>query len=311
MTQLHVVIGATGALGAAIVQHLRADELPVRALARNVELAESMLPEETEIVPVDALDPDSVRAGCEGASVIYSGLYVPEKLNEVAATLVSVATATGARLVFPSNTDVYGPPQQVPFPETHPHLPTSPRGKRRAQAEQMMMEAHARGEAQIVIARIASLYGAHIRGSYMASVFENAMGGKKAYWLGNLDVPHNMLYVPDAAAACILLGTASDTAGFAWHITGDGPLTGREFMNKIYTAYGVPPNFAVRSRTMFQVVGTVIPDAKRLLDVMYQFEKPFVMDGSRFATRFPDFVYTAHDVGIQDTADWFKAELGE
>lgn len=308
MSNLHVVVGATGALGSAIVQHLHAEGANVRALARNRELAESMLPDGIDIQPVEATEAESIGVGCHGASAIYNCLYLPERAPEIADHMIAAAGATGARLIYPSNPDVYGPPLIHPIPESHPHDAQSARGKRRIALEQKLMDAHQRGAAEIVIGRLSSLYGAHMRGSLMAAVFDNARLGKKSYWLGNLDVPHDTVYAPDVAAALVLLAEASDVAGRAWHIPGPDALTGREFLTQVYQAFGRAPNIGARSRTFVKTLSFIAPDAKKLLEIMYQFDQPFCMDGAMLAAKFPDFRFTPHADAIADTAAWMKAE---
>ncbi|MCX6018064.1 MAG: NAD-dependent epimerase/dehydratase family protein [Chloroflexi bacterium] len=308
MNSLHVVVGATGTLGSALVQHLHAEGAQVRALARNRDLAESMLPDGVEIRPVDALDAASFTEGVDGAAVVYNCLYAPEHLEKIAGHLLTAAGAAHARLVFPSNPDVYGPPQIYPIPETHPHDATSVRGRRRIALEAMLLAAHERGDVEIVIGRLASFYGAHLHGSLLASVFENARLSRKLFWLGRLDAAHDMLYAPDAAAAFALLGSHADAAGQVWHIPGPGGITGRAFLNMIYTAFGKQPNIGTRSRLFVQLLSYIAPDAKRLLEIMYQFDQPFCMDGTKFAQTFPAFEYTPHEVGIHDTVEWYNAE---
>jgi nucleoside-diphosphate-sugar epimerase len=310
MSSLHVVIGATGTLGSALVQHLHAEGAEVRALARNRELAESMLPEGVDIRPVDALDADSIRQGCTGAAYVYNCLYTPKQAPEVVEHLIAAARDARARLIYPSNPDVYGPPLIHPIPETHPHDATSSRGKRRIAIEETLMAAHQRGDAEVVIGRLASLYGAHLRGSLMAAVFDNARLGKKSFWLGSLDVVHDMLYAPDAAAALALLAHQRDAAGQSWHISGPEALTGRQFLTLIYNAFGRQPNIDTRTRTFVKVLSFVTPDAKKLLEVMYQFDQPFSMSSAKLLTAFPEFHFTPHEDAAKDTAEWFLAEHG-
>ncbi len=310
MSELHVVIGATGALGSGIVHHLQAEGLPVRALARNLELAQSMLPDDTDIAEVDALDLPALKAACAGATHIYNCLYIGGQLSEITNVMLEAAASTGALLIFPSNTDVYGIPQQLPIPESHPHTATGERASKRIETERTLLGAHERGEVPVIIPRLAALHGAHIRGSFMANIFESALRGKKAFWLGSLEAPHNVLYVPDAAAACVLLATSPDTAGQVWHVNGGEALTGDDLLKRIFRAFGKTPNIGLRTRMTFRMLGTLLPDAKRLLDVMHQFEKPYVLDGAKLAQRFPGFEFTPHDIAIADTVEWFTAEFG-
>ncbi len=308
MAELHAVFGASGALGAAVVHHLtEAEGLPVRAIARDPTKAAEMLPDGVEILACDAIDPESVITACKGASVIYNCIYAGDKLELVTRNLLAGARAAGARLVYPSNGLVYGPLQHIPATEDHPLAANSRRGLMRRVAESLVMEAHARGEVPAVIARLATFYGAHVRGTFMSMIFEAAYQGHKAVWFGRLDVPHDLLYLPDAAAACVLLALNDEAYGQTWHVPGAGPLTGEEFIRRVFKAYGKTPKIGARGRTFFRLAGLVAPRISDVAEVLYQFEQPFVLDGAKFAAAYPDFEYTPHDVAIQDTVNWYRA----
>jgi nucleoside-diphosphate-sugar epimerase len=307
MSELHVVAGATGALGSAIVQQLCAEGLPVRALIRNRALAESMLPDGVELVEFDAIDAGSVKAICADASHVYHCVYSPDKLEHVASALAVAARDAKARLIFPSNADVYGPPQATPMTESHPLNAVTERGKWRASIEQSLYDLP---DLDFVLLRLGTMYGAHIRGTFMSVIFESVLKDQKTFWLGALNAANSLVYVPDVAAAAVLLARAANASGQSWHIAHPDPLTGEQFMSKVWTHYGKTPNYGLRSATLFKVVGALVPDARRLSQVLYQFEKPFVLSSAKFAERFPSFEFTPHDVGVQDTVDWFKDEYG-
>jgi nucleoside-diphosphate-sugar epimerase len=310
MSELHTVFGASGALGSAIVHHLHAEGLPIRAVARNVEHATDVLPDGIDIMQCDATDATSVMAAAHEATVIYNCTYVGDQIKEVASNLMAAAREAGARLVNPSNALVYGPLQQVPASEEHPQKPTSRRGMLRKDIDNMMMEAHDKGEIQVVIPRLATFYGAHVTGTFMAAVFESANVNRKAMWFGRLDQPHDLVYLPDAAAVCVLLATNDAAYGQAWHVPGAGAMTGSDFITKVYQGFGQQPKMTTRGKTFFQLAGIVAPRILDMVEVMYQFEQPFVLDGSKFAEAYPDFEYTPHDIGIADTVEWYKAFFG-
>jgi uncharacterized protein YbjT (DUF2867 family) len=58
---MHVVFGASGALGTAIVQNLAKQNKPVRAVVRDVGRARKVLPRSAEIVAADASKPESIK----------------------------------------------------------------------------------------------------------------------------------------------------------------------------------------------------------------------------------------------------------
>ena len=66
------------------------------------------------------------------------------------------------RIVFSSSATVYGAPDQVPIPETHPLRPTNPYGWSKAMVEQMIMDwGHAKPEVAGVNLRYFNPVGAH------------------------------------------------------------------------------------------------------------------------------------------------------
>ena len=313
MSELHVVLGASGALGCAVVHHLvEAEGLPVRAVARDANKAAEMLPEGAEIAACDVVtDREGLSAACRGAGVIYNCVYVTGQLREVTNNVLAAAKQAGARLVQPSNGLVYGPLRQVPATEDHPQAPTSRRGMLRKEIEMTMLWAHERGEVPVVLPRLPTFYGAHVLGTFISAIFEAAYKDKRAFWLGRLDVPHDFIYLPDAAAACVLLALNDKAYGQAWHVPGSGPLTGQEFIQRVFAAFGKPPKVGVRPGGLFRLFGLFSSQVAEIGEVMYQFERPFILDGAKFAAAYPDFTYTPHGVGIEDTARWYAGYLDE
>ncbi|PJF46765.1 MAG: NAD-dependent dehydratase, partial [Chloroflexi bacterium] len=98
--------------------------------------------------------------------------------------------------------------------------------------------------------------------------------------------------------------------GQTWHVPGAGPLTGEEFIRRVFEAYGKTPKIGARGRAFFRLAGLVAPRIREVAEVLYQFEQPFVLDGAKFAAAYPDFEYTPHDVAIQDTVNWYRAYFG-
>jgi nucleoside-diphosphate-sugar epimerase len=307
MNQTHIVFGATGALGQALTLRLLAEEVPVRAVARNADRARELLPESVEIVTADATDIATVQAACQDAAVIYNCVYVTAQYwPTVTENFLATARDNGARLVFPTNIHPYGPLQEIPATEDHPRNATSQRGKLRIEMEQKLLDANKAGDAQVVIPRFAALYGPTVRDGFLSLIFEGALKKAKAWWYGNLDMPYDLLYTDDAAMACLLLATGENTTDQVWQVPGAGALTGREFITQVYTAAGAPLNMAARGRGTFQALGLVYAPARAMLEVLYEFEQPLVMEGAKFAKTFPDFSYTPHSNAIRETLNFYK-----
>lgn len=310
MTETHVVLGATGALGIAIVQLLAEEGKTVRAVVRDMNLAREIIPSRAGIVAHDLSKPGAAIDACAGATIVYDCINIrysewAKRLPGITANVLAATREAGARLVFPSTVFGYGPLQTTPATEKHPLAATGKKGRLRNRLEEELMEAHHDGEVPVVIPRFPDFYGPFVLGPLMSPIFEAALAGKTAGWPGALDVPHDLVFVEDAARACIRLADTEDAYGRSWHVPGPGPITGGRFMEMVFNAAGKTPHVKLLSRRLFRLFGLLIPDAGEMTELMYLFEQPMILDGSDFAARFPDFRYTSHEDAIRQTAEWF------
>lgn len=315
MSDTHVVFGAAGALGSAIVRKLVERGEAVRAIVRDPEYARELLPDRVAIVPGTAEDLESAVSGCRGAAVVYHCANVrysewTSSLPRATENILEGAREAGARLLFPGNVYSYGKFQTDPATEEHPTAATSKKGILRRQLEETLMGAHEAGDVRVVIPRYPDFYGINVINPIFAPIFESALAGKSAAWPGKLDVPHSLIFVEDAAEAAILLGGAEDAFGQMWHVPGPEPLTGRQFIELIFREAGNPPRTRSLSGIMFRLFGIFVPDAGEMVELLYQFEQPMVLDGRKFARAFPHFQYTPHQEAVRRTLEWFRQRAG-
>ena len=128
---------------------------------------------------------------------------------------------------------------------------------------------------------------------------------KRVRWLGSLDQPHTLNYLEDMARSLVTLGERDEADGQVWHLPSAEPLTGREFLELLFEAQK-PPNVAVVSRPMIRIGGLFYPLLRELNETLYQFERPFVSDASKFQAAFGPFEPTPHRAAVSRTVDWFR-----
>jgi nucleoside-diphosphate-sugar epimerase len=311
---MHIVFGAGGALGASVVRNLAQQNKAVRAVVRGVDRARKVLPSSVEIVEADASKPDSIKPAFQNASVIYHCVNVPyDKWTEimplVTDNILAGAIESQANVVFPGNVYVYGPFQKIPTTEDHPLAATTKKGRLRIALEKKLMDAHNNGKIKTVIPRFPDYYGPNVTNNLMKPIFLAAISGEKASWIGNLDVQHCFVFIEDAAAACIMLGETASAYGEVWHVPGARPTTGREFIDIAFKAADNKPDIRLLGKNSIRVAGLMNPEVRELIELMYEFEEPYVLDGSKFSTKFPLFQYTTHEEGVRKTIHWFRQAL--
>jgi nucleoside-diphosphate-sugar epimerase len=120
-------------------------------------------------------------------------------------------------------------------------------------------------------------------------------------------MPHTYTYIEDFAKALVLLGERDDAFGQAWHVPNDQPgITQRQFMNLVFEEIGLPPKMSGMGRMMMRIGGLFIPEARESVEMMYEFEKPFVVDSGKFERAF-GVRATPLPEAIRRTVDWYRS----
>ena len=194
-----------------------------------------------------------------------------------------------------------------PIHEDLPYKATTRKGKVRAQMAQDALDAHRAGVVRVAIGRGSDFFGPYGQGSAMGDrVFPPALTGKKASLIGNLDMPHTYTYLPDFGAALAVLGERDEALGQAWHVPNDRPeITQRDFMTLVFKEIGLPPQMSGMGRAMMRLGGLFIPEAREGVEMMYEFEKPFVVDSGKFERAF-GVKATPLAESIRATVAWYR-----
>ena len=302
---LHVVLGASGGTGSAIVEELLRRRRRVRAVSRS-----GRAPGGAEGMKADLSTRAGARAAAEGASVIYHAAQPPytrwpEEFPPMTDAIIE--GAEGAKLVFADNLYMYGAGSPQPMTEETPQRATGRKGRTRILMAERLLEAHRSGRVRVAIGRSSDYYGPRGAGSVAGEqVFGPALKGKKARWPGSLGVPHTLSYLPDMARALVTLGERDEADGEVWHLPAAEPLTGRRFLEMVFEEAGEPAKIGSIPRTVVRLGGLFSPFIREFGETLYQFEKPFVPDASKYQRVLGPFEPTAHEEAIARTVAWFS-----
>jgi hypothetical protein len=197
-------------------------------------------------------------------------------------TVLDGAAEAGAKLVFADNLYVYGPPDE-PMTEETPQRARGKKGRTRIQMADAVLGAHADGRLRATIGRSSDYYGPRGTTSTVGeNIMRPALHGKRVRWLGSLDQPHTLNYVEDMGRGLVTLGERNEADGQVWHLPAAEPLTGRQFLELLFEQARKPPKIGVASRPMIRIGGLFNPLLRELNETLYQFERPFVSDASKF-----------------------------
>jgi len=307
MSELHVIFG-TGAVGCWTARVLIERNLTVRAINRSGKRPD-LMPAEVEIVQAEASDPQQAIEAAQGAAVIYQALNAPyhqwhEFFPGLQASGMEAAKATGARYVSIENLYMYDSSQ--PMSEESPEKPKSKKGELRMKMAAEVMDAHQRGDIQATALRSSDYYGPGVQGSAMGElVFGNLAAGKKAQLGGSAVMPHSWAFIEDVGKAAAILGTSDEALGKVWIVPHAKPVTQGEMVHMAAAELGREPNYTVMGTFMMWLGGFFIPEAKASVEMLYEFNAPFIVESSKFENAF-GMSATPIEAGVKATASWYK-----
>lgn len=306
MTKQHVIFG-TGPLGMAIMDELVARGENVRMINRS---GKAEVPASVEVVASDAYHASTVKDLVQDADIVYQCAQPAynqwvEKFPPLQASIIEGVSFSNAVLVFTENLYMYGE-VDGPLHEELPYVAQTRKGKVRGEMAKAWLAAHQQGKIRGVSVRGSDFYGPRVMGSALGDrVFLPMVQGKSAALTGDIDQPHTYTFIRDFAKAMISVGQNEDTWGQAWHAPNAPTLTSRQVIEKAFQIAEMPPKISSMGKLMMRIGGLFIPEAREMIEMMYEFEKPFVVDSSKFEARFGD-IATNYETGLRETVSWYK-----
>jgi nucleoside-diphosphate-sugar epimerase len=309
MSELHVVFGA-GPLAQATMRALLKRGRTVKMVNRSGERPADV-PAGVEIVGGDAYRTDFTRSVIKEAAVVYQCAQ-PEyhqwvtQFPPLQASILEGAAANGAKLIVGENLYMYGDTDGQPIHEGLPYSAHTRKGRVRGKMANALLEAHRTGKVRVAMARGADFYGPGVLGSALGErTILPLLQGKPAEVTGSLDQPHTYTYISDFGEALAILGEYDEALGQAWHVPNPPTLTQRELVTLFFKEAGLEPKFSVMGKFMLMMGGLFIPAAREMVEMAYEFEKPFRVDASRFVKAFGD-IATPHETAVGETVAWYR-----
>ena len=289
---MQTILGSGGPIGTALARELRAHTSQVRLVSRNPEKVNP----EDHLFPADLLDAAAVKRAVEGTEVAYltAGLeykYAVWKRDwpRIISNVIAACEEHECRLVFFDNMYLYDKDCLGHMTEKTPVSPPSKKGEVRARIAEVIMRNVWTGRITALIARSTDFYGPGIKNNSLLieTVFKPLSEGKKANWMTSADHKHSFTYTPDAAKATALLGNTEDAFNQVWHLpTAANPLTGHEWVNAVASEMGIKPAYRSVPKFVVQMMGLFNSAMKETAEMMYQFDRDYVFDSTKFEEKY-------------------------
>jgi nucleoside-diphosphate-sugar epimerase len=308
--QHHLVIGS-GPVGSGIAQRLADQGSPVTVFTRS---GTGPVHPSITLAKGDATDAAAIARHAEGAATIFNCANPPyhrwgTDWPPMHQAIMTAAERTGAVVVMMDNLYAFGTDRPMPMKPTDPLLATGEKGSVRARMATELLAAHAAGRLRATLARASDFYGPGVVDASLGErVVPRVLAGKKVSVLGRVDVPHSVTYMPDVVATMVTIATDERAWGQAWHVPSAPAVSQRDAVQALAKAAGTTVQVGSVPNLALTVGGLFNPSLKALKEVLYQFDKPWIIDASLTEQTF-GLAATPLAEGAAATVAWWRQRL--
>lgn len=314
-----IVIGANGGTGSVITEELAKRGIPTVMFGRSLQKLKQLRanignPNHVTIATGDAFCPTDIIAAAEGTDVLFHCGNVPyhemeSKLIPLGESVMTAANKLGLKVVAVDGIYPYGKRQADRVSEEHPKQPHTRKGKTRLAFENMLFDTRWRN-AKVMIVRLPDYYGPTANeASYLGSTIQAIAAGKVAFFIGNMHVPREFIYLPDAAFMITEIANNDEAYGENWNIPGAGLISGKEIVRIARQASGKSKPILPLGRTGLSLLGLAVPVMKEIVEMLYLTEEPLVLSGDKYEKRIGPVRATSFQKGILDTIQTVQKNL--
>jgi nucleoside-diphosphate-sugar epimerase len=319
MSNLHVVLGAGGNIGSAVVAELVRAGKRVRAVSRS---GRADVHGSVKQVAADALDRESLGKALRGAAVVYHCLGVPYQqwtttYPQVMSNLIDTAAEldSDSRVVYADNLYCYGRDAALrgPLREDSPHLATGKKGRLRSRLNEQLLRAHREGKLRAVIGQGSDFFGPGADNSILDFfLFRPLLEGRQVRILADLDRRHSFIYLPDFAAALVRLAEEDAAFGGVWILPHMKTMTYRKIVQLAFREAGQDPTGMISTmpRGVLTIGALMSSTIREVREVAYQSHVDWVADWGKYRDAFGG-VPTPIEQAMRETVDWYRRQLGE
>ncbi|MGE7942771.1 SDR family NAD(P)-dependent oxidoreductase [Lysinibacillus xylanilyticus] len=304
-----LVVGASGGMGYALVNELVSRNIHVKAFARNKEKLVALFQhhKNVEIISGDAFNEQEMMKASNGVDVIFHAISFPyqdwaKQHNRCLDMVIRIAEKQGAKIALVDNIYAYGRQSTNRITEETRKEPQTKKGKIRLAMENKLMESNIPS----LIVHLPDLYGPNAENTILYETLKNVAQGKKANFVGNMQVKREFLYTVDGAKAMVELALRDDTYNQNWNVPAVHTITGEELVKVLRDITGYKKGIRTVSKGMIRLIGIFSPSMKEVVEMLYLTEQPVILSGDKYERKIGHLPRTSYRVGLEETIIWMN-----
>ena len=301
---LQTILGANGTIGKVLAKELLHYTHQIRLVSRHPKKVN----ETDELFAADLTDATMVDKAVEGSGIVYLVIGLDyntkvwqDKWPKLMKATINACIKHKAKLVYFDNMYLYDIRAIGHMVEDSPINPQSKKGLVRKEIAAMLMKEVEAGKLTALIARAPDFYGPdNDRSFIMEVVYKNLLKNKRPNWFIDATKKHTFIYTPDAAKATAILGNTPEAFNQVWHLPADDKsLTGDEWVALFNKEMNTSKKVMVLPMFMLKLLGIFIPLMREMPEMMYQYDRDYFFDSSKFKSHF-NFIPTTYEMGVRE-----------
>ncbi|MFZ4401127.1 MAG: NAD-dependent epimerase/dehydratase family protein [Bacteroidales bacterium] len=308
---MQTILGSGGSIGYELAKELINYTDEIRLVSRNP----TKVNKSDIVFSADFTDANQINQAVKGSEICYItvGFEYNTKIWQqqwpfFIKNVVEACIQYNSKLVFFDNVYAIGKENMHRITESSPISPCSKKGEIRARIDQYIIEQVEKGKIEAIIARAPDFFGAVKKQNSLILnlVYDNLAKAKTAQWFSNADVIHTMGYTPDLAKGTAILGNSSESYNQIWNLPVDmNALTGREWVKLFAEEMNTKDDVKVLPVWLIKLLGIFVPILKEMPEMMYQFDRPYYFDSSKFNQKF-NFTSKDNKTAVKQTIEKLK-----
>ena len=272
----YLVTGANGFVGLNLVKHLVSNNIPVRAMVRDLSKAGELNKLGVEVIKGDLQDIDSLQHAVSGVSGIYhiAGLFRQAKLKDeiyyevntygVKHLLDAAINAGVQRFIHCSTIGVLGDIKNPPADESTPYNPGDIYQKSKMEGEKIALSYFKKNKIRGAVIRPAMIHGP---GDTRTLKLYKMISNRTFFFVGDGSIYVHWIDVRDLVKAFRLAMENQEINAKIYIVAGKSPLTLKNMVEQIATILDVPvPKLRLPVKPM-QLLGTACESICRPLNI--------------------------------------------
>ena len=304
---MQTILGAGGAIGVELAKALSTYTNKIRLVSRNPQKVNLT----DELVSADLTIRDEVFRVIEGSEIAYVVVGFPyftkvwkELWPVFIKNVIDACLKFNVKLVFFDNVYAIGGDNVKHITESSPVSASSKKGETRAEVDRLILDAIDKKGLKAIIARSADFFSDLGRTSIIMNlIYNNLEKGKKAQWFCNPKVIHSCGYKPDMAKGFAMLGNTEDAYNQIWNLpTSDEKITGEQWIQLFAKEMKVDNSFTTLPAWGIKILGLFIPILRETHEMLYQYDRDYFFDSSKFNKHF-NFTPTTNEIAVKQVVE--------